>query len=259
MIGRVHLLACIAIFGALIGSVATSRPGYSQSRAGEPGACLTAEEADLARRINDFRAELDLPPIPLSKSLTTVARRHVIDLNEQQPYLATDARGQPCNGHSWSDQGEWTAVCYTPDHANAPGMWSKPREITGGLYPGNGYENVYSSSAGATAAGAIDSWRASPPHAAAILEEDIWARVDWQAMGVGIGGTYAVLWLGEEADPQGAVPVCPQPDTTGTTTNIIVGEEDAFWLHSTICAILDSFNQGDDRLRRGRSFFDCKP
>ena len=34
-------------------------------------------------------------------------------------------------------------MCYTADHANASGMWDKPREITGNAYGGNGFEIAY--------------------------------------------------------------------------------------------------------------------
>ena len=34
-------------------------------------------------------------------------------------------------------------LCYTWDHANAAGMWNKPREITNYQYLGNGFEIAY--------------------------------------------------------------------------------------------------------------------
>ena len=37
------------------------------------------------------------------------------------------------HNHSWSSQGPWRAVHYTPDHRQPRLSWSKPRELT--LYP----------------------------------------------------------------------------------------------------------------------------
>jgi len=57
-----------------------------------------------------------------------VIRNAVLDEN--------NAIGGSCNLHSWSDARPdlWVGMCYTSDHANADLMWSKPSEITGGIY-----------------------------------------------------------------------------------------------------------------------------
>lgn len=87
-------------------------------------------------------------------------------------------------------------------------MWDKPREITSNVYSGNGFENAYRSGGTATAAGAFNGWKNSPGHNAVILEQGVWSNYDWPAMGVGIYENYAVLWFGDQADPQGAVTQC---------------------------------------------------
>lgn len=63
------------------------------------------------------------------------------------------AIGGECNLHSWSNNGYglWNGCCYTSNHAAASCMWDKPREISGGIFTGNGYEN--SASGTTTAAG----------------------------------------------------------------------------------------------------------
>jgi len=178
--------------------------------ASRPGACLSDEEAELVRLINEYRAASGLPPVPVSRSLTTVAQLHVRDLQEHRPNSGSDGRGLACNLHSWSSNGPWTPVCYTADHTYASGMWDKPREITGGVYSGTGYENAFASyGAPATAAAALASWQASPGHSATILERGTWASASWPAMGVGISENFAVLWFGNLADPQGEIGVCP--------------------------------------------------
>ncbi len=169
------------------------------------------EERLLHELVNNYRAENGLPPIPLSPSLTHVAKTHVADLNSSPP-------SGECNLHSWSSNGTWTPCCYTSDHAQAKCMWDKPRELTD--YPGNGYETAYGGSGGyqATATSSLDGWKGSAPHNAVILNQNIWADVTWQALGVGIDHGYAVLWFGEEADVLSSAadnpvetPVSPEP------------------------------------------------
>jgi hypothetical protein len=48
---------------------------------------------------------------------------------------------------------------------------------------------------------ALSSWKGSPLHHAVIVNSGVWARIRWKAVGVGIYGSYAVVWFGEEADP----------------------------------------------------------
>jgi hypothetical protein len=142
--------------------------------------------------------------VPISKSLTHVGQTHVRDLHHYQPHT------QPgCNLHSWSAQGHWNPVCYTADHANASGMWDKPREVTGGVYSANGYENAYSTNGAVNPDAPYELWTSHPAHEDVILERGVWAGRDWPAMGVGIYEGYAVLWFGDGADPQGTVSRCP--------------------------------------------------
>lgn len=176
-----------------------------------PGACLTGEEVNLVNLINEYRNEHGLPDAPVSKSLTTVAQWHVLDLHTNRPDSGTDpATGLECNLHSWSDWRPdlWTPVCYVHTHAYAEGMLFKPRQMTNNLYTGYGYENAYGSGFGATAQSALNAWRNSPPHNAVILEQDVWQGRNWPAMSVGIYEHYAVLWFGSVTDPQGPVTVC---------------------------------------------------
>ena len=159
-----------------------------------------SDEAELARMINDYRAQEGLPPVPVSRSLNAVAEAHVRDLMEHRPDSATAFGRGACNMHSWSSAGSWKPVCYTSDHARAAAMWSKPREITRGAYPGNGYEIAYWWSGRITPEIALSGWEDSRPHNALIVEDGPWRGADWQAMGIGIDGNYAVVWFGKEPD-----------------------------------------------------------
>lgn len=153
---------------------------------------LSADEQEMYRLLLAYRAEKGLEAIPVSASLTKVARTHVADL------LAHPPDGAPCNMHSWSTDGPWTSGCYTPDHANAKMMWNKPRELT--PYPGNGYEIAFGTSGTATPLAAIESWKKSAGHNAVMVNLDVWQDARWQAVGMGINQRYAVIWFGKEPD-----------------------------------------------------------
>lgn len=181
-------------------ATASPSPGASPSAKPTPGHVVYSDdERELYRLMMAYRAEKGLAEIPLSPSLTTVARTHVEDLLELRP------DGESCNLHSWSDGKAWTGGCYTRDHAQAKLMWDKPRELTS--YPGNGYEiavGYYGTGASRrslTPARALESWKGSSGHNAVMINEGKWADADWQAVGVGINGEYATVWFGKEPDP----------------------------------------------------------
>ena len=177
-----------------------------------PGSCLSAQEVELGRLINEYRAANGLPAAPYSKSLTMVAQYHVQDMQENYPSgnFGVDSRGITCNLHTWSSKGFWSPVCYTGDHKYAEGMWNKPREITRGIYTDYGYE-IASAQWGKdiTAQTALNLWKTSPDHNDVILEQDIWKGKKWPAMGIGISKNYAVVWFSNTTDPQGSVTQCP--------------------------------------------------
>lgn len=146
-----------------------------------------AEEAELYRSINEYRAINGLPPIAASQSLSLVANRHVIDLEENIGTIT----------HAWSD-----ADYDVSDSTTWSTMWQAPQRL-GTDYESNGFENAFFSSAGATAEDALNSWRGSGGHNAVILNQDVWANSEWNALGIGIYGDYAVMWVGEASDPAG--------------------------------------------------------
>ena len=161
---------------------------------------LSQSEIELYQLIMEYRAENGLPKIPLSVSLTQVAQIHAKDVYEH-----FDEIPEGCNAHSWSRHGSWTRCDYYPDHRNAKGMWSKPRELT--EYEGNGYEIVHyfnpPTSGVASPKGALKGWKSSPPHNATILNIGIWTDTEWAAIGVGMYKGVACVWFGEYTDPAG--------------------------------------------------------
>ena len=177
-----------------------TQPVFAQE---DPGECLSDDEANLGQLINDYRETLGLLPIPVTVSLSAVAQWHAWDLDANTPY------GGECNLHSWSDGALWTPVCYTSDHANASGMWDKPREITSSTYTGNGFEIAYWTSGTASPEGALSGWQNSSGHNDVMINAGIWQSYNpWPAMGVGIRAGYAVVWFGPSTDPQGTMPEC---------------------------------------------------
>ena len=126
---------------------------------------LSQEEWEIYYQINNYRAQKGLPAIPLSGSLTYVAHQHVWDLAENTP------ASQRCNLHSWSDKGNWSSCCYTPDHKRAECMWNKPRELTN--YTGEGYEIAYWTNEPldprAFATRALVKWKESAEHNSVII------------------------------------------------------------------------------------------
>jgi len=154
----------------------------------------TDDTRTLVEIINNYRVEQGLSPIPQSSSLMKVAQAHVNDLE------TTNSASGVCNLHSWSDQGNWSACCYTSDHAQAECMWNKPNEITQGVYQGNGYEISANYSSSMNATKALEIWKGSEPHHDVILNRDIWKDNKWNAIGGAISNSYAVVWFGEELD-----------------------------------------------------------
>lgn len=162
---------------------------------------LSREEKRLAGLVMEYRARHGLVPIPLSPSLTYVAKRHLLDLEENKP------AGGSCNGHSWSGKGDWSGCCYTSDHEQAQCMWDKPRELT--RYTGDGFEIAFGADGmtrmdfSVSADVALRGWQGSRFHNEVILNQRVWKKHEWKAMGVAIYKTSAAIWFGKQDDPEG--------------------------------------------------------
>ena len=156
------------------------------------GQTLTHEETKLYNMIMEYRSSYGLPKIPLSKSLTIVARTHIKDLILNKPDTGK------CNMHSWSANGNWYPVCYTSDHSNAEYARIKAKEIAG--YSGYSYEiitRLLPSSFKMTAEDALYGFKNSPPHNAAIMNLNNWNDNEWKAIGIAVYANYACVWFGE--------------------------------------------------------------
>lgn len=161
---------------------------------------LSADESELVKLVNDYRKNSGLEPFPVSKSLTKVARCHVLDSNTNHPENQFTSDNKKGNLHSWSfNSGLWEGVVYTPDHEYSHLMWSKPSELTD--YTDQGYEISCWHTAGMTPKLALTLWKGSSSHKALLLSDGIWDTLT--CMGVAVQGEYAHIWFGIEADPAG--------------------------------------------------------
>ena len=167
-----------------------SLQGRKHNAAPLSAAALSYDELQLYRMLMDYRRERGLPPIPVSPNLSRVAKLHVRDLEANPP-------SGSCNLHSWSGNGPWKPVCYSGSDS-ASLMWSKPRELS--EYSGNGFEIAAWTSEQMRPGHALSLWNGSPSHNALIVNSGTWERFHWNAVGVAIWGSYAVVWFGEESD-----------------------------------------------------------
>jgi RTX calcium-binding nonapeptide repeat (4 copies) len=155
----------------------------------------TAEMA-LINLINAHRATLSLPPIALSKALTTTAARHVVDLMDNQPGLEPDAL------HGWSDApysaldpATYKSVLRAPERLGT-GYTADAFEILIGV-PSSGALGAW---AELTTRQALDLFLSSPPHRALIESSGDWSGEQWGAIGVAIRGGYVSVWFGFSPD-----------------------------------------------------------
>jgi hypothetical protein len=162
--------------------------------------CISPEEYKLFNLVNEYRKTVNLPGIPLSKSLSKVAKTHIADLIQNKPDTNT------CSFHSWSNKGNWQACCFTKESKDKLCMQTKPTELTG--YQGKGYEIVYWESREASAERAIGQWKETLAARSVLTNFKEWENYNWGALGVGIEGGFAIIWFGEETDPEKETTVC---------------------------------------------------
>ena len=161
---------------------------------------ISDAELELWERLMDHRADAGLPPIPLSPALTAVARAHVWDS------ATTPSQGE-CNMHSWSTpDAPWEPFCYTSDHAQMRKMHQMPNQLLG--FSADSFENSAWGSPNTSPQRAADGWMSSAGHRSVILNTDIWAGYEWRAIGIGISGQYAHMWVSGCADAS-LFPVTP--------------------------------------------------
>lgn len=162
--------------------------------------CVSPMEYKLYTMINEYRSRYDLPPIPLSKSLSFVASVHSKDLAVNHPDKG------PCNSHSWSAKGYWKPFCYPRDENKKNSVWDKPKELT--KYQGKGYEIVYWENTATVIDSIITFWKSMDYFNSFLMNTGKWNGKKWNAIGISIFENYATAWFGELADPDGIPVIC---------------------------------------------------
>ncbi|PKP45395.1 MAG: hypothetical protein CVT94_18160 [Bacteroidetes bacterium HGW-Bacteroidetes-11] len=155
--------------------------------------CAESEELQLFELLTEYRRIHGLPPVPISKSLSYVARVHAMDLAFNRP----DFGG--CNPHSWSEKGSWKPCCYARDEKRLACMNDKPKELTS--YRAKAWEIVYEGGETAKAIDAFDLWKDIGVFRDYLLNTGKWTK-PWKAVGIGFYGDYATVWFGEGDDPE---------------------------------------------------------
>ena len=142
-------------------------------------------ETELFRLINEYRKQNNLPEVPESKTMYLVANRHLMDINLNLKQLT----------HSWSD----CAFDYN-NSQTWKCIFEAPKKFDP-AFSGIGYENVYYNSKGKiTPAEALEGWKKSPLHNAALLNQDSFKDTPWIAGGVAIEGQYAAVWFVSDSE-----------------------------------------------------------
>jgi hypothetical protein len=201
--------------------------------------CLTEAELKLADAINQFRKQNKLPEIPLSASLSFVAKAHIWDLQTNNPDTSI------CTSASWSNKGKWTPCCFNPYILKYDCMWDKPKELTSYTY--RGYELVYYDESIVQPDSIFQVWKSSYETIDMLLTQNQHSDKKWLAMGLAIGENYVSLWFGQRNDPIGVPKKCSSLEASSFSAvkpNQDEGEEPP--KTSTYYLIYGSFNTKAD-------------
>lgn len=196
-------LVFLVAFGLSASTGAWSQNAVRQGPPVPSSFCIGKVEQELYLALNKFRKENNLPPIPLSASLSYVAALHAKDL-----FLNHPDQGN-CNPHSWSAKGFWAPFCYPRDENKKNSVWDKPRELT--RYPGKAFEIVYSENNPLIRDTILMVWQGEDYFRSFLLNTGKWLGKPWNAIGIAVYENYACAWFGESVDPEGGVSVCGAP------------------------------------------------
>ncbi|GAB1405551.1 hypothetical protein MASR1M74_27320 [Lentimicrobium sp.] len=212
--------------------------------------CATAEEYKLFQLINEHRKQNNKPALPLSRSLSYVARVHAMDLTRYRPDFGD------CNLHSWSDKGNWTACCYATDENRIKCMTEKPRQLT--RYKFKAWEMAYEAGEAARAVDALDLWISIGITNDYLLNTGKWSK-PWKAMGIAVYGEYVLVWFGEEMDAEPDYFACNRPDLNLAKLNesgkpeLQAPVRDAEKLYHIITGSLNSLEKANREVMRLRN------
>ena len=147
------------------------------------------EDQKLFAKINEIRADKNLPAIAYSDSLSYVASSHNVD-------LIVAYKDTTCNLHSWSKYGDWTPGCLNPTTGDISVMTHKPWELI--RMPVLGFEMVHlhaDKESPCDASSALSSFLSKKMFRDMILER---GYPRWKRMGVSIFKGAASVWMAYE-------------------------------------------------------------
>ncbi len=178
------LFLCLAFFGFFC------LPTVAQIKC-EGGQILTEKkcvgdeispmEKELYKIVNEYRAQNNLPQIPISEALSVLANRHLLDISFN---IKSFTHGWSNCPYNIDDNDTWDCV------------FEAPKRLKVG-YNDKGYENLFRNNGGnATPALALAAWKKSPLHNGLILNLENWKNTKFDAFGIAINGNLAALWFG---------------------------------------------------------------
>jgi uncharacterized protein YkwD len=176
VIVAVFVLSCQA---ALAQSTCTGADIFTAK--GCAGDSISPDEQALFQLVEKYRTSKGLPPIRISSSLSVIANRHLLDLEQNLKAFT----------HSWSncpydikDEKTWGCITDAPKRFNSP-------------YKGQAYETLYRTTTGKVSPQlALDAWQKSTLHNSIILNLGIFKDFPWDEVGIAVDGQYAALWFG---------------------------------------------------------------
>lgn len=209
--------------------------------------CVTASEADLFNMVNQLRLDYGKSKMQFSASLSYVAKMHVNDLQNNNPDTSI------CNLSSWSNNGNWTACCFTKYAHNPDCMWDKPKELTS--FPYRGYEMVTLIQGDYNNDTVINLWSNSKNVLDMILARGTYSQKKWICGGIAKSDNYVALWFAQRKDKLGEPEVCDSKMIV-TTDALEERKENVYYL------IFGSFSNAHDAKEACRdikkdNFKDC--
>lgn len=162
--------------------------------------CISRDEYRVYQLLNEFRKKEGLAVIPISKSLSYVAKVHTLDLHGNHPDTSF------CSLSSWSDKGIWMPCCHSRHTPDPLCILNKPKELTN--YTGEGHELSYWDNKGATPDSIVSFFLNLPQSRELMLNTGKWSYFSWKAVGVAIYKNYASIWFGESIDMENEPAMC---------------------------------------------------
>jgi hypothetical protein len=184
MIRLLCLFAALSVCGALCVNAQQSCTGDQVFTAKDcDGDKISAEERVLHDLLNQYRESKGLRRVSQSDSLTWLANRHLLDVRFNIKRFT----------HSWSN------CPYDPANRSTwECMSGSARRLKTG-FDGDTFETLFAASGGtASPQQAMEMWKRSSLHNSMLLNQGMFASMNWEEVGIAISGNYAAFWFGSK-------------------------------------------------------------